>query len=161
MVDVASTVERLVVEELGRGIGERADNRLRGRDGALPNEAGNTEVGQLGRVAVEQDVGWLDVSVQYATAVRNVEGSTDLDTDRKRFAPVHRAVGFDAISDRTPTHVLKDGVMRALLGFAVRTHRHDVVVAQSLHRGAFTFETFEVVGGSRVIMENLDRPVGL
>ena len=86
-IDVAATIELLVAMHLlGAHVGRRSDHRARfGQRGGASAQTSNSEVSQIGLpIRIEEDIGWLEVSMDHAAVMRVIEGTRNPSQDRRR-----------------------------------------------------------------------------
>ena len=110
-VDVGARVDLVAGELLGRHeVGGADPVAGGGQAGVGPHRLGEAEVGEVGVLAVEQDVGRLDVAVHEPDGVRGVERGADLEADRRDPGGRDHALAGQQALQVGPVHVAHDEV---------------------------------------------------
>src|SRR5437773_4150420 len=81
---------------------------------ARPDELCESKVEELHAAGRDHDIGWLQVSVNYAVAMRMVQGVGDFRSATQRIAERERATR-DSLRKRPALHVLHHEIGRAVL----------------------------------------------
>ena len=114
------------MELLGRHVVDRAEEVARGRQVRVgAREARQAEVGQVGVLTAEQDVGRLDVAMDQPRRVRGVQRARDLVDDQRRPQRVQPALGAQQLVQVGAGHPAHHQVQPAVL-LACLVDRDDV-----------------------------------
>ena len=154
VVERGGRIELFLPDLLGRGIRGRA----RGKRCLGPSRFGRFECNAEVRkkrisLFIEQNVGWLDVSVDNAASVRGCKSSADLFTEELG-RPNRQRAGIESLFEGSAPQPAHDDVGRVGIPPEV-DERHDVRVFEPCNQVRLGFEASNEVGLCRELTTNL------